>query len=187
MQKGVVGLGAGIDSMMSLLETANRDSSTEYKRMAQMQATVAGALAITKIWGQAANHATRGLVRGPGTGTSDDTPANLSNGEYVLRADAVRKIGVSNLNAMNQGRMANFSSGGLVGGGSAGGGTGTTIVVNDNRSGGAPVQTRETTDQYGNSRIELLIEDVVRNGMSRGTFDREMRGNYGIQRPGRRV
>ncbi|WP_461533424.1 coiled-coil domain-containing protein [Sinomicrobium sp.] len=136
---------------------------------------------------QSSNYATGGLVRGPGTGTSDDIPANLSNGEYVLRADAVRKIGVANLNAMNQGRMANFSSGGLVGGGSAGGGSGTTIVVNDNRSGGAPVQTRETTDQYGNSRIELLIEDVVRNGMSRGTFDREMRGNFGIQRPGRRV
>jgi hypothetical protein len=215
MQKGVVGLGAGIDSMMSLLETANRDSSTEYKRMAQMQATIAGALAITKIWGQyaaqpwiaagltalvaantgaqiaaiqSANYATGGLVRGPGTGTSDDIPANLSNGEYVLRADAVRKIGVSNLNAMNQGRMANFSSGGMVGSGSAGGNSSNTnVTVIDQRGSGAPVQTRETTDSYGNRSIELLIKDVVSNGMARGDFDRAMQGSYGIQRPGRRV
>jgi hypothetical protein len=215
MQKGVVGLGAGIDSMMSLLETANRDSSTEYKRMAQMQATVAGALAITKIWGQyaaqpwiaagltalvaantgaqiaaiqAANYATGGLVRGPGTGTSDDIPANLSNGEYVLRADAVRKIGVANLNAMNQGRMANFSSGGMVGSGSAGGNSSNTnVTVIDQRGSGAPVQTRETTDSYGNRSIELLIKDVVSNGMARGDFDSAMQVSYGIQRPGRRV
>jgi hypothetical protein len=134
-----------------------------------------------------ANYATGGLVRGPGTGTSDDIPANLSNGEYVLRADAVRKIGISNLNAMNQGRMANFSSGGLVGSGSSGGGAGATVIVNDQRGSGAPVQTRETTDSYGNRSIELLIKDVVSNGMVRGDFDRAMQGSYGIQRPGRRV
>ena len=37
--------------------------------------------------------ATGGLIRGPGTGTSDSIPALLSNGEYVIRAAAVRKLG----------------------------------------------------------------------------------------------
>jgi hypothetical protein len=38
--------------------------------------------------------ATGGAVRGPGTSTSDSIPANLSNGEYVIRADVVKRLGV---------------------------------------------------------------------------------------------
>jgi hypothetical protein len=50
-----------------------------------------------------------GIVRGPGTGTSDsvkavntDTndPIRLSNGEYVLPADTVRKIGKKTLDEL---------------------------------------------------------------------------------------
>lgn len=42
-----------------------------------------------------------GMVRGPGTSTSDSIPARLSDGEYVLRAAAVDRIGEDVLNAMN--------------------------------------------------------------------------------------
>lgn len=49
--------------------------------------------------------ATGGYVAGPGTGTSDSIPAMLSNGEYVINASAVRRIGVWNLDALNQGRV----------------------------------------------------------------------------------
>ncbi|WP_277271401.1 tape measure protein, partial [Phascolarctobacterium succinatutens] len=38
--------------------------------------------------------ATGGSVDGPGTGTSDSVPAMLSNGEYVLNAQAVDRLGV---------------------------------------------------------------------------------------------
>ena len=37
--------------------------------------------------------ATGGYIRGPGLGVSDSIPALLSNGEYVIRAAAVRKLG----------------------------------------------------------------------------------------------
>ena len=37
--------------------------------------------------------ATGGLVTGPGSGTSDSIPAMLSNGEFVMRASAVDKLG----------------------------------------------------------------------------------------------
>lgn len=66
--------------------------------------------------------ATGGLVRGPGTATSDSIPARLSAGEYVVRADAVRRLGVGFLDTLNglraqpgvvAGRMA-FAAGGLV-------------------------------------------------------------------------
>ncbi len=42
-----------------------------------------------------------GVVRGPGTSTSDSIPALLSNGEYVLNAAAVSKFGVPMLDQMN--------------------------------------------------------------------------------------
>lgn len=38
-----------------------------------------------------------GHVRGPGTGTSDSIDAKLSNGEFVMPADTVRKVGVRRL------------------------------------------------------------------------------------------
>lgn len=45
--------------------------------------------------------ATGGLVTGPGNATSDSIRANLSNGEYVVKAAAVSRVGVGFLNALN--------------------------------------------------------------------------------------
>ncbi len=44
-----------------------------------------------------------GMLRGPGSGTSDSIPAMLSNGEYVLNARAVSRIGPETLDMMNRG------------------------------------------------------------------------------------
>lgn len=63
--------------------------------------------------------ASGGPVAGPGTGTSDSVPAMLSNGEYVLNAQAVDRLGVPFLNGLNTGRLRGFASGGLVGSGGA--------------------------------------------------------------------
>jgi hypothetical protein len=54
---------------------------------------------------------TAGAVRGRGTGTSDSIFARLSNGEFVLRADVVRRVGLPFLNAM---KLPGFADGGLV-------------------------------------------------------------------------
>lgn len=59
--------------------------------------------------------ATGGHVRGPGTGTSDSIPALLSNGEYVIRAAAVRKLGKGYLDLINNGiPLRRFADGGMV-------------------------------------------------------------------------
>lgn len=42
-----------------------------------------------------------GYIQGSGTGTSDSIPARLSNGEYVLRANAVKQLGVGFLDQLN--------------------------------------------------------------------------------------
>ena len=61
--------------------------------------------------------ATGGYIHGPGTSTSDSIPAMLSNGEYVISADAVSRVGAPLLDAINQGRSIwHFASGGLVSG-----------------------------------------------------------------------
>ena len=69
-----------------------------------------------------AGFASGGYVTGPGTATSDSIPARLSNGEYVVNARAVSRLGVAFLDAINglssrprlsAGRLA-FAEGGLV-------------------------------------------------------------------------
>lgn len=46
-----------------------------------------------------------GFVSGPGTGTSDSIDARLSNGEFVVTAEATRRYGRSMLDAMNDNRL----------------------------------------------------------------------------------
>jgi hypothetical protein len=57
-----------------------------------------------------------GLISGPGTGRSDSIPARLSNGEFVVNADATAKHRAV-LEAINSDRVPHFADGGLVGNG----------------------------------------------------------------------
>lgn len=72
--------------------------------------------------GAAAAMATGGHITGPGTGTSDSIPVNLSNGEFVNRAAVVRQPGAlgflydfnrRGMSALHDWRQ-NFATGGLV-------------------------------------------------------------------------
>lgn len=70
-------------------------------------------------WNSAQNSfATGGAVSGPGTGTSDSILARLSDGEFVVRAAAVRRYGANFLQALNSMALPRFATGGMVGGGS---------------------------------------------------------------------
>jgi len=55
-----------------------------------------------------------GLIRGPGSGTSDSIISRVSNGEFVVRAAAVNKYGVDFMEAVNRGALPGFASGGKV-------------------------------------------------------------------------
>jgi TP901 family phage tail tape measure protein len=61
--------------------------------------------------GYATNYDGGGNVSGPGTSTSDSIPAMLSDGEWVIKADSVKKaekeFGPSFLHDLNAGRFAN--------------------------------------------------------------------------------
>lgn len=69
----------------------------------QMWNSAADYLGTSKMSPAPMNFATGGHVRGPGGPTDDKIPAMLSNGEFVIKAKAVEKIGVKNLNAINDG------------------------------------------------------------------------------------
>lgn len=60
--------------------------------------------------------ASGGPIRGPGSGTSDSILAWLSNGEYVVRAAAARRLGLARLNEINRGRLPAFANGGAIAG-----------------------------------------------------------------------
>jgi len=77
--------------------------------------------------GATGSFASGGRIRGPGTGTSDSIMARLSNGEYVIKAAAVRKYGAHMFDNLNGMRVPKFADGGMVGSVSAAGGNGSTL------------------------------------------------------------
>lgn len=79
-------------------------------------ATVADQMGIASAGASVLKKAKGGAIIGPGTSTSDSIPALLSNGEYVINADAAAQIGRTTLDALNSGSYPAFASGGSVGG-----------------------------------------------------------------------
>lgn len=60
-------------------------------------------------------YASGGYISGRGTGTSDSIPMWGSNGEFMLKARAVKHWGLDFLYALNSMRMPAFAAGGFVG------------------------------------------------------------------------
>ena len=79
--------------------------------------------------GSSGGFASGGYVSGPGSATSDSIPAWLSNGEFVIRAAAVRRYGVQFLAALNGMRLGSSITDGAVPGFALGG-----LVESFNRS-----------------------------------------------------
>lgn len=114
-----------------------------------------------------------GMVRGPGTGTSDSIAARLSNGEFVIKAASVNKFGKGFFDMLNSGNLPAFAAGGLVtrkpkmAPGFATGGQ-VTVASNDvninviNNS-SQPVRARQEQDPR-TGVIQVILEDLQRGG-----------------------
>lgn len=105
-------------SVTSFIDSQLTNSLTQLATNAQ---NAANALSMLSNMSGATGHATGGYISGPGTSTSDSIPAMLSNGEFVLRSDAVRRYGTNFLNALNDGKLSriksripHFADGGLI-------------------------------------------------------------------------
>jgi tape measure domain-containing protein len=102
----------------------------------------------------------------PGTGTGDTVPAMLTPGEFVIRRDAVRRVGLDMLHAINgggwvprasMGRLA-FADGGLV---PAVGGTVNNVSVVVNTEAGGRVQGDSSSAADLGRRIEAAVRGVL--------------------------
>ncbi len=81
------------------------------------------------VFGVSKKKATGGLITGPGTGTSDSIPAMLSNGEFVINAAAVQRLGTGYLNMLNSPHYAEGGQVGIPAMGVAGNGGSVTLNV----------------------------------------------------------
>ncbi|MBA1179533.1 tape measure protein [Pseudomonas psychrotolerans] len=87
----------------------------QLKQQAVIPLTVAVGQAGTADAAAVPGFATGGQISGPGTGTSDSILARLSNGEFVMRAAAVRHYGPDLLEQLNARLLPRFATGGAVG------------------------------------------------------------------------
>jgi hypothetical protein len=114
-----------------------------------------------------------GLLKGPGTGTSDSIPLWGSNGEFMVNAEATKKY-LPMLEMINSGRGLKFARGGLIGGISvpkaaninlpSGGGDTYHIRVDAGRLPVPPAERRRTGAQMA-AGMQERIARTKRRGM----------------------
>lgn len=152
------GVGGGLGGLFSgLFGGLFGNSSTDVNSLAYMDSV---GVEVTPMV-----MATGGHVQGPGTATSDSIPAMLSNGEYVLKASAVSRLGVGFLDSLNSGRATrHYASGGLVtpastqAQGGAASSPSTGVEVNIINQSGQPVQAEASQPRFNG---EKMIVDVI--------------------------
>lgn len=120
------------------------------------------------------SNAQGGPIRGPGTGTSDSILSWLSNGEYVLKARAVRKYGVGFLNALNSMRLPAFNMGGFVDGLTSGMGVSPMAMgVMDGAGSGGGGRPIHLT--IGDETFEMSAPDDVAEKLQKYSMGRQVR------------
>lgn len=201
---------------LQAMQAAGKEQTKEYKMMALAQAAIAQGMAVSKAFSagdtwtgmalaatmaasigaqikqiKAASYATGGYVSGPGTSTSDSVPANLSDGEFVMRASAVKKWGVNRLKAMNEGRAPiGLAEGGPVtptlGAMNTRPATSSNTEVHVHFDGPqGTVEKKETVDSMGNKRLDVYVKTLVKQMHDRGEMDGTLGNNFGLTRKGR--
>jgi TP901 family phage tail tape measure protein len=143
-----------------------------------------------------------GYISGPGTSTSDSIPTMLSNGEYVVKADSVKRIGKGTLDKINSGSggmstryggmatRTDTTEGYRVGGGEAisaasafAGGVKTAVAAINagnalaSAAAGAMNEEPENSDGGGTGKTTSIPEQL-------GKVARILRGNYRVSARG---
>lgn len=93
--------------------------------------------------------ATGGQISGPGNGTSDDIPAMLSNGEFVVNARSTKRYSKL-LHAINSGGISKFAEGGMVAG-SIG------LATTQSSDVAAPTDTTDTTGSTTDAKLDAIL------------------------------
>ncbi|MGF6976353.1 lambda family phage tail tape measure protein [Paraburkholderia sp. JPY465] len=118
-----------------------------------------------------AGHADGGLITGPGSGTSDSIIARLSNGEGVLTAETVSRLGGERaIDALNSGgsidHLQRYATGGVVGAATSVSPTargGDTNVQVDVTAGGSSLDQSDVS--WLQSQIKALVDSRLAQKM----------------------
>lgn len=124
-----------------------------------------------------------GPVVGPGGPTSDNIPAMLSNGEFVINAAAAR-IFRPLLERINSGRTSRMAHGGFVGqggGGSRSGDVEVNIIDQRTNKDAEPIETQRGMTTDGRHQITVIVRDTVRKQIARGDFDNALGTRVGAR------
>ena len=118
-------------------------------------------------------YATGGFIS-DGSGTKDDVPAMLTQGEYVIRRGVVNRLGVDFFDRLNQsGSVKMYASGGSVGSPSSpsapsapvstvmNSGNSTAISINVASSGESNTQKKGNGDNKGDDELARLLRSAV--------------------------
>ncbi|TLX54864.1 phage tail protein [Stutzerimonas nosocomialis] len=97
------------EASVQAVRTAIQNLAAQLAPVLQLPVTVGGGAAP-----EVSGFASGGHIRGPGTGTSDSILARLSNGEFVMRAAAVRAYGPDFMAKLNGLQIPKFADGGLI-------------------------------------------------------------------------
>ena len=122
-----------------------------------------------------------GWIFGPGGPREDRVLARLSPGEFVVNASSAAR-NADLLQAINDNRLPCFAAGGFVRTGSgvpAVGSSGPLVTVINNS--GAAVQTREVDDGRGGRRAEVVVGEMVAQGVRSPQGQRALRDQNGLR------
>lgn len=176
----------GLKGFSDLGEAAKAFGRAVVQSLANIAAQLAASAILRAIFPSipgvgAVKAATGGLVSGPGGPTSDDVPAMLSDGEFVVRAAAVKAVGADYLHYINSmgstvrgASVRRFADGGLVGaaverGAGAGGTTGVEVALEEG------LVVRHIESPAGERAIVRVItnrRNAVNNSLQRGQATR---------------
>lgn len=122
-----------------------------------------------------------GPVFGAGTATSDSIQAFLSNGEYVIKASAVKDVGVDFLDRINnsnpsaKNKSNKYAEGGAVKSNNGAGSTKIEIINRGSEKEATKVQSRT---EGRDTIVSVLINDLNTNGPIAQSFG----SNFGVKR-----
>lgn len=115
-----------ISTMITVYAQYSKDAQTQHA-LSNWGLGGQGSVDYSATTGAVIKQASGGYIAGPGSGTSDSVPAMLSNGEYVLQASTVGKLGRGFLDALNQGKIEILKVRKMMLGGLADGSSGTYL------------------------------------------------------------
>lgn len=108
----------------------------------------------------AGSFASGGPILGPGGPKSDRIPILASNGEFVMNADTVRRMGVGFFDSLNKGDLPGFKDGGVIGAGSTRtNGAGISVALNTDEIARAIKQA--VSDALDSSSVPLQVDEAT--------------------------